>query len=734
MASTCSPRDWPLPAGTGSSFVRGADAAGAALSAGAGRRAGCGARPRVSGDGFCRSFLSPLRGALLFGCAFRRPAAWRSSGRAEYRLLGGCRRPGQLGARPAVASWPPAVRRLLSEGKPRSTRSGLGPSLDALAGAAIRRRCCSCSCRRCWSASGVVSGAGRAACGLAPARGRVPLVLLAVQRERATGRFTLTTEAPARPAPIGRLHAGGVQGPGGSNRGPGGQNRAGAAARRRRFRAGAASGLRGTCPAPPGFPCAAGSTQRLAERSKRRENLFWSLASPGVLPVARSETGARLRRPEPVAARRDARPSGSFRGRNGSGAPRRDRVFSSRCGGLSEIGPAGVVHRCRASARSRPGDPRDPLAVPLWRAVSGSGALALAALVVAVPARAVLFPRLQAAVERRDPDLPRPTGLTFRPGGRPVWCAMDTGRLFRFDGRRWRHDPNLRRDPLPATAPRWFARLPPLRPGRHRCVGGSRIPYAAGTSPGEVESVARSTAPGGACGTTSLGELGSGWREVGSPATPDAPPGDDELLAVEPIWVWNWGQGGPVRFRFDPARSLIKAARTAPLPRSLRSTVGSRVSRPDADANAGISVSSARSASGRGGAGGRRGCGRRRRPCRRRRRSFRPRPQPPEEAGLSEVHDPDPAVATSTVIVRPSFEVVPFDRAGFADPAGVAVSQVEVHEVPMKFIRLRWTARVWARFSSKIPARTFKGWSRPCGGSRRESRRHSRPWRRRRPR
>ena len=285
------------------------------------------------------------------------------------------------------------------------------------------------------------------------------------------------------------------------------------------------------------------------------ENMFWSLASPGVLPTARSEAGARLTRTlRPWLYAEMRLLQGLFAAAMALALLRRDRA-------LLVLGAAVFLKvglQAFVSPMSRLLVPATaleilavPLAVPLWRAVSVRARLALAALVVAVPLALVAFvPRLQAAVERRDPDLPRRYRFPLSvPGGRPVWCAMDTGRLFGFEWQVATIEIFVA-DPAPGDRARVVCTLPPLHP-RESLALRIEDPYAAGNLPGRmVESVAVD-------GREVLrhdiaAEPGSGWREVAVADGADAPARKVtiELLAVAPDRGWNWGRSVPVRFEF----------------------------------------------------------------------------------------------------------------------------------------------------------------------------------------
>ncbi len=172
-------------------------------------------------------------------------------------------------------------------------------------------------------------------------------------------------------------------------------------------------------------------------------------------------------------------------------------------------------------------------------------------LVLAVPLALVAFvPRLQAAVERRDPDLPRHYRFPLAvAGGRPVWCDMDSGRLSGLEWQLARIE-TFSADPAPGDRARVVCTLPALGPGESL---GLRIEdaYAAGGLPGRM--VERVEVDGREALRHDVGaEPGAGWIDVPVATAADRPGRlvTIEVLAVAPDRGWSWGRSAPARFEF----------------------------------------------------------------------------------------------------------------------------------------------------------------------------------------
>jgi hypothetical protein len=474
---------------------------------------------------------------------------------------------------PAVALASLAVRRLLLPGsRAYPVSAGL---LYALA-VAIRQEmllvllpllaAAALSADRAWR--------GRDAARLLLAAG-VPLVLLAVQRERATGRFALTTEHGGL-ALIGSFMPGAF-GSGWVDPRPWAASTAPELLLdAERFRAGAASLALAEARRRPAFHALRIATQTARGAIKSdADNLFWSLASPNALPSAWREAGARLSRSlRPWLYAEMGLLQGLF-------AATMVLAFLGRSPALLVLGSAvflKVALQAIVSPMSRLVVPATalellaiPLAVPLWRAVSGRARAALALLVLTVPLALVAFvPRLQAAVERRDPDLPRRYRFPLAvPGAQPVWCAMDSGRL---SGLEWQVATieTFAADPAPGDRARVVCTLPALGPGESLEL---RIEdaYSAGGLPGRM--VERVEVDGREVLRHDIAaEPGSGWRNVplASAADTRGRKVTIEILAVAPDRGWNWGRAAPARFEFVKRRRPLRRSR-----RSIRRTLPS---------------------------------------------------------------------------------------------------------------------------------------------------------------
>jgi hypothetical protein len=454
---------------------------------------------------------------------------------------------------PAVALAALAVRRLL---RPGSRAFPVSAGLLYALTVAIRQDMLLVLLPLLAAAALTVHGPGRArdAARLLLAAG-VPLVLLAVQRERATGRFTLTTEHGGL-ALIGSFLPGAFSSGWVDPRPWAASTAPELLLDAERFRAGAASLAVAEARRRPAFHALRIATQTARGAIKSdAENLFWSLESPDALPAARRDAGARLARIlRPGLYAELGLLQGLF-------AAAMVLAFRRRSPALLALGAAvllKVALQAVVSPMSRLLVPATalellaiPLAVPLWRAASGRARAALAAVVLAVPLALVAFvPRLQAAVERRDPDLPRRYRFPLSvPGGRPVWCAMDSGRL---SGLEWQLATieTFAADPAPGDRARVVCTLPALGPGESLLLR-LEDSYAAGGLPGRM--VERVEVDGREVLRHDVAaEAGSGWMEIPVADASDAPGRrvTIEMLAVAPDRGWGWGRAATARFEF----------------------------------------------------------------------------------------------------------------------------------------------------------------------------------------
>ncbi len=388
----------------------------------------------------------------------------------------------------------------------------------------------------------------------------LPLLALAAQRRAATGRFALTTE-----------HTGvtllGAFVPGASAAGwidprPWVASVDPALLEDdARLRAGALRLALSEASRRPRFHLLRIGTETAAMAIKgERENLFWSLLGPGVLPAElQSRASWFARRAGPLLTAELAIIQGLFAAAVVVGILRKNRAILVLAAAVAlKVGIHAVV-----SPMARllvPATAFELLAIPLAAAelpaLGRRACLALMAVGFGLPAALLLaVPPLQARLRRADVDFPRTYRFSLQIEGSPgrVDCAVDAGRLSELDSRHAVIE-TFSPDPAPGDRARAVCALPEIPPGG-RLVLRFEDAYGPGGRPGRmVQSVAID-------GRETLrhdvaSESFAGWIEAPAADGPSAAGRrvTFEVQAIEPERGWRWGVAARSAFEFTLRR------------------------------------------------------------------------------------------------------------------------------------------------------------------------------------
>ena len=384
--------------------------------------------------------------------------------------------------------------------------------------------------------------------------GGLPLGLLAVQRGRATGRYTVTTEhtglALLGSFVPGAFAAGWIDprpwlaatNPSLLENPKLVQARAGtlalAEARRR-----------------PRFHLARVGVEslRLAMQSDA-ENLFWSVGAPSALPPDRAKAAELLlRRVKPALFVQLGLIQGAFLAALAVAVARRDAAVLV----VSASALAKLLLHAIASPMSRLMLPATALelvaiglALPEWPRLSRRFRTAIVLVAIAAPlALSAAIPRLEKAVLERDPVQASSYRFPLDIAGvrKHAWCDVDRGRLQSLE---WSRAAIVlgRADPEPGDTARAVCTLPPVRAGESLVL---RVEdrYGPGGFPGRV--VERVELDGREVLRHDVAAQSfAGWLEI--PVADDrSAPGRRvtfEILAVAPDRGWGWGSATSAGF------------------------------------------------------------------------------------------------------------------------------------------------------------------------------------------
>ena len=287
-----------------------------------------------------------------------------------------------------------------------------------------------------------------------------------------------------------------------------------------------------------------------------RENLYWSLLGPGVLPAdLQSRASNFARRAGPFLTGELALIQGLFLAAVLVGFLRKNRAILVLAATVAlKVG----IHAV-ASPMSRllvPATALELLAIPLAAAelpALGRGARrALAAVGLGLTAALLIaVPRLERRLRRADVDFPRTYRFSLAIAGGPgrVDCTVDAGRLSELDPRHAVIE-TFSPDPAPGDRARAVCTLPEI-PAGGRLVLRFEDAYGAGGRPGRMVQIVAID------GRETLrhdvaGEAFAGWIEapVAEGASAAGRRVTFEVQAIEPERGWRWGVAGRSAFEF----------------------------------------------------------------------------------------------------------------------------------------------------------------------------------------
>ena len=287
-----------------------------------------------------------------------------------------------------------------------------------------------------------------------------------------------------------------------------------------------------------------------------REDLFWSLLGPGVLPAELQARASRFaRRAGPLLTAELAIVQGLFAAAVVVGILRKNRAILVLA--LAVVLKVGIHAVVSPMARLLvPATALELLVIPLAAAelpaLGRRARLALMAVGFGLPAALLLaVPRLEIRLRRADVDFPRTYRFSLQIEGSPgrVDCAVDAGRLSELDSRHAVIE-TFSPDPAPGDRARAMCTLPAIPPGG-RLVLRFEDAYGAGGRPGRmVQSVAID-------GRETLrhdlaADAFDGWIEA---PVADGPSSAGrrvtfEVQAIEPERGWRWGVAARSAFEF----------------------------------------------------------------------------------------------------------------------------------------------------------------------------------------